>query len=238
MYKNYIFDLYGTLVDIHTNEQKPYLWRKMSLFMSLQGVNYNYLELKKLYLGLIKEQQQYLINKNNLQECEVEVKIEDIFKKFYKSKAISVTDEQILYLASFFRTISIEYVKLFSGAKQVLSQLKSNGKNIYLLSNAQRIFTEKEMKMLDIYDIFDGILYSSDIGVKKPYIGFFDILFQKYNLKKEESVMIGNDSIDDIQGAYNYGIDSIYIHTKQSRKLTGQLPDNCKRINKIIDLLM
>ena len=25
-YKNYIFDLYGTLVDIHTNEGKAYLY--------------------------------------------------------------------------------------------------------------------------------------------------------------------------------------------------------------------
>lgn len=30
MYQNYIFDLYGTLVDIHTNENKHYLWEKMA----------------------------------------------------------------------------------------------------------------------------------------------------------------------------------------------------------------
>ena len=27
-YENYIFDLYGTLVDIRTNEKKTYLWQK------------------------------------------------------------------------------------------------------------------------------------------------------------------------------------------------------------------
>ena len=35
MYQNYIFDLYGTLVDIHTNEKKAYLWKKMSLFFGM-----------------------------------------------------------------------------------------------------------------------------------------------------------------------------------------------------------
>ena len=30
MYKNYIFDLYGTLVDIRTDEGKNSLWKKMS----------------------------------------------------------------------------------------------------------------------------------------------------------------------------------------------------------------
>ena len=34
MYKNYIFDLYGTLVDINTDEDKSELWDKLSLFYS------------------------------------------------------------------------------------------------------------------------------------------------------------------------------------------------------------
>ena len=29
-YKNYLFDLYGTLVDIHTNEEAPSFWRSVS----------------------------------------------------------------------------------------------------------------------------------------------------------------------------------------------------------------
>ncbi len=32
MYRNCIFDLYGTLVDIHTDEVKPELWEKLALF--------------------------------------------------------------------------------------------------------------------------------------------------------------------------------------------------------------
>ena len=32
IYKNYIFDLYGTLVDIHTDEEQELLWEKLALF--------------------------------------------------------------------------------------------------------------------------------------------------------------------------------------------------------------
>ena len=42
---------------------------------------------------------------------------------------------------------------------------------------------------------------------------FFDSLFNKYKLDKKKSVMIGNDWIADMKSAYDYGIDSIYIHT-------------------------
>ena len=31
-YQNYVFDLYGTLVDIHTDEEQQMLWEKMAMF--------------------------------------------------------------------------------------------------------------------------------------------------------------------------------------------------------------
>ena len=49
MYQNYIFDLYGTLVDIHTNEKKAYLWKKMSLFFGMKGAAYEPKELRMAY---------------------------------------------------------------------------------------------------------------------------------------------------------------------------------------------
>lgn len=31
-YDTYVFDLYGTLVDIHTDEELPMVWEKLALF--------------------------------------------------------------------------------------------------------------------------------------------------------------------------------------------------------------
>ena len=55
MYQNYIFDLYGTLVDIRTNEDSPYLWRKMSDIYSALGAGYSARELKLEYKRLVRE---------------------------------------------------------------------------------------------------------------------------------------------------------------------------------------
>lgn len=55
MYKNYIFDFYGTLVDIRTNESKPYLWKKISEIYSAYGALYTGAELKKSYAKLVAE---------------------------------------------------------------------------------------------------------------------------------------------------------------------------------------
>ena len=45
-YENYIFDLYGTLVDIHTDEEKTELWEKLAQFYGYYGAVYTAEELK------------------------------------------------------------------------------------------------------------------------------------------------------------------------------------------------
>lgn len=40
-YDNYVFDLYGTLVDIHTEEDFPKLWEKLALFFGYYGAIYD-----------------------------------------------------------------------------------------------------------------------------------------------------------------------------------------------------
>ena len=39
-YRNYIFDLYGTLVDIHTDEEDPAAWAALARFYSYYGARY------------------------------------------------------------------------------------------------------------------------------------------------------------------------------------------------------
>ena len=132
-----------------------------------------------------------------------------------------------------FRSLSLCYIRLFEGVPELFLRLKEAGKKCYLLSNAQRTFTEAEMKLLGIYGSFDGILYSSDAGVKKPSENFYHTLFQKYCLKKESSVMIGNEYQADVLGACDYGIDSIHVHVDQSGRRQGALPGNCVEIEKV-----
>ena len=40
MHDTCIFDLYGTLVDIHTDDEKAELWERLSLFYGYDGAKY------------------------------------------------------------------------------------------------------------------------------------------------------------------------------------------------------
>ena len=53
MYSNYIFDLYGTLIDINTDESSNEFWYKLSLFYSFKGAVYIAEELKTTYENMV-----------------------------------------------------------------------------------------------------------------------------------------------------------------------------------------
>lgn len=55
MYETCIFDLYGTLVDIRTDEEKPGLWEKLALFYAYYGAQYKPDELRNSYRRLTGE---------------------------------------------------------------------------------------------------------------------------------------------------------------------------------------
>lgn len=62
MYSNYIFDLYGTLIDINTDESSNEFWYKLSLFYSFKGAVYIAEELKTTYENMVKSKLQSYTN--------------------------------------------------------------------------------------------------------------------------------------------------------------------------------
>ncbi|POO86641.1 HAD family hydrolase [Clostridium sp. 3-3] len=218
MYKNYIFDLYGTLVDINTDEESFEFWYKLSLFYSFKGAKYTPEDLKITYDSKVKKLQESFTN-----TIYPDFPLEKIFKELYEDKAVVPSNELIENTAHVFRILSIKHLKLYDGAIELLRCLKESGKKIYLLSNAQRIFTSYEMRVLDIEKYFDDIFFSSDYNICKPEKTFFDALLTKHNINVNESIMIGNDPICDIDGAKNVGLSSLYIHSNLSPEITGHV---------------
>ena len=222
MYKNYVFDLYGTLIDINTDEWCDEIWQKMAILYGYKGAHYTFDELHKEYDRLV-EKEKKLAKRRHREYRVIDIKIEKVFKKLFTQKGVKATKKQVLTIAETFRCFSTKYIKLYDGVIDLLETLKKKGKKVYLLSNAQRSFTENELNLLDIAKYFDGICISSDEECSKPDVNYFKILFDRYELKKEESIMIGNDYISDIGGAADFGIDSLYIHQSISPEIKGEL---------------
>lgn len=229
MYDNYVFDLYGTLVDIRTEEGSLTLWKKMSLFYRFNNAAYTPDELKNRYYELVNESLKAQKAEQSIRyshEAYPEIQIEKVFKKLYTDRGVEPGRDLVLHTCQLFRIESIRHLKLYPGVRKFLKAIRTSGKKVYLLSNAQRAFTEYELNALGITELFDGILISSDEGVRKPDIAFFDLLKTRYGLDLSKSIMIGNDATSDIGGATAAGMDALYIRSNISPK--DDLLPNCK----------
>lgn len=222
-YETYVFDLYGTLVDIHTEEEDEILWKKLALFYGYYDAIYEPDELKNAYKELVSGKEAELKmtldgDARYAHESSPEIEITEVFAELFARKGVTVDAALAVHTGQFFRVLATDYVRTYPGTEQMLKTLKEKGKKVYLLSNAQRIFTEFEMHVLGIAKYFDGILISSDYKTKKPDKRFFDILVETYQLDVTTTLFIGNDSHADIAGAKTVGFDTFYLYSNISPK--------------------
>ena len=210
MYKNYIFDLYGTLADIRTDEEDPELWNKTAEFYTANRASYTGKELRAAYLSYCASEQA------RSQNPWYEIELRRVFRKLYTAKGVFPRRELVEETAVFFRRTSIRKLKVYPWVFEIFEKIRSKGSGIYLLSNAQSCFTVPELKELGLYGLFDGIVISSDAEVKKPDPEIMRILLKRYGLKPEECLMVGNNQTSDVLVSKRCHIKCLYIETETS----------------------
>lgn len=208
---NFVFDLYGTLIDILTDESTVEFWQGIA---SLLGVDISEAN------NLKEEYEALCTDKVKFEDHEIELL--EVFEDMVRLHGAKISAAE---LAKEFRNMSIVRRCLFPHVKEILSTLHKKGAGVYLLSNAQSCFTRFELDLLGLTDLFDGILLSSDESVKKPLSEIFHRAFSRFGISAKNSVYVGNDRRDDIFGAHGVGMRTVYIETEQSREYNMPLPD-------------
>ena len=121
-------------------------------------------------------------------------------------------------LSNLFRVLSREKIEVYPGTKEIFEEIKSEGGKIYLLSNAQALFTIPEIEQMGLMPYFDGVYISSDKRMKKPQPEFMQLLIDEQQLDKTRSVMIGNDVEADVGVAVRNGMQSVFLNTDDLTK--------------------
>lgn len=205
--KNFIFDIYGTLVDIHTDESDKKFIKAMQRYFGLADFMSRYKQLCAL-------------QETGDELCEI-----DLFAVFAQ-----LAPQNAQKAADYFRKKSRSKLKLYKGIRRLLVKLKGQGAKLYILSNAQSCFTVNELKKLRIYDLFDGVDISSDFGRKKPSGEFFEHIISKYSLGRSDTIYIGNDFTCDIVSSKAAGLTAAYIKSNCS-----PASDNAQKISSVAD---
>jgi HAD superfamily hydrolase (TIGR01509 family) len=115
------------------------------------------------------------------------------------------------------------YVTLDPDAMPVLRALRQT-KTLALVSNYDHPpYTHRLLHQLGLSRLFDAIVISGEVGVKKPDPAIFSFALRKTGLQPSEVAFVG-DSEEDVCGALAAGISPILIY-RSSRQASHVLTD-------------
>ncbi|CAM3457967.1 HAD family hydrolase [Marinicrinis lubricantis] len=214
MYSSYIFDLYGTIIDIQTSDDDLAVWEDLSIYLSYNECDYSPIQLR---LHIEQAKQEQLLRHEEEGKVEVaDYDMEACFQTLQNRDGHQIETSLAASCTKLYRALTMHRLQVYDGVPELLRTLKQQGKSVYVLCNGQRAFVEPELKLLELYDLFDGIAISSDAGCAKPDPRFFQYLSQTYGVDLSRALMIGDDHVTDLAGAQAAQVDMCYIDSDDS----------------------
>ncbi len=97
-------------------------------------------------------------------------------------------------------------VQFFPGALQMLASLSQRFPLIALTNG------NADISRTGLSDFFHGALNSADVGAKKPDPAMFNQALARQGVSAEEAVHVGDHLVDDIHGARNVGMHTVWAN--------------------------
>ena len=207
-----LFDLYGTLVDIWTDEWDPETYRILSRFLSYYQVFYHPEELAARYQE--KAAEKMLDHPGPFGEIDVFQVFEEIL-----AEGLGQQPERslVFWLARLFRCLTQRHLNLFPDTLPALEELGPQYQ-LGLVSDAQWVFCEPEIRLLGLSSWFDPIVLSSRYFIRKPDPQIYQHALKSLRLPPDQALCVGNDPEVDLPGPQALGLPVVLIDRQ------GQFP--------------
>lgn len=102
--------------------------------------------------------------------------------------------------------------QLFPYTFEILDYLKEKNYALHLITNGANRIQEQKLIKSGLQDYFEVMVTSESSGCPKPNAGIFEYAMELTGASPESSIMIGDNLVADIQGAYDFGMDSIFTN--------------------------
>lgn len=204
-YKHLFFDLDRTLWDFETSSKITfdYMFKKYKL--ELKGITD--VEIFHEVYSKINEKLWELYRNGQLEK---DVLRDLRFKQTLE--AFGIFDDNLSKdLGNDYVYYSPRNVSLMPFTLEILEYLHPKY-NLHIITNGfeEVQHVKLESSKMDVF--FDTMTISEEVGVKKPDKRIFDYALKKANAQIEDSLMIGDDWVVDIEGAINAGMDQVFFN--------------------------
>jgi len=177
----------------------------------------------------------------------------DYHYAFYTRKEISYEEQRnrrIIDLFSFYnmkldktpKEIYDIYLKsfednwcLFDDVYDVIVELYNTGYKLGVISNGDLKQQTEKLKRTGIYKFFEIVTTSSEYDYSKPNPKLYESIIQRFNIDKNEMIMIGDQAEKDVFPCISIGIDAIWLN--RNEKENGENVKEIKSLKEIFKIL-
>lgn len=200
-----LFDCYGTLVDILTDERDIETYRYLSRWLIYQGVRIVPEVLRDLYAGRVREAA------DRTGERHPEVRVEEIFSGICAEHAVWKIDSEQLGIetARAFRAASLRRLGVIEKSRRLLDLFCTQKTGV--VSNGQRVFSEREMRALGLYGRLGFVIFSSDLGYQKPDPRIYAAALGRMGLSAPDILFIGDNAENDVDAPRRFGMQALHV---------------------------
>ncbi len=160
------------------------------------------------------------------------------FQRLIEKTHNTVDPDIILRLYRCYWDTLLKNMKPYKGVKDTLKKIKEKGMKIAIVSDLTTHIQLRKIHKLGITQYIDYLITSEEAGSEKPHSIMFLLALNKLDVNPDEAVMVGDNTISDIEGANAVRLDTILL---KKGKLAKQPEENYQKpnyvINKITEIL-
>ncbi|MFQ3611068.1 MAG: HAD family hydrolase [Fimbriimonadales bacterium] len=114
-----------------------------------------------------------------------------------------------------------QYLHLHDDALPVLTELKTRYP-LVVVTNGPAYEQRRELQLLGIESLFDGVAIEGEVGVGKPNPAIFRYAESLIQIPAEQILFVGNSWEHDVQGALNAGWQAVWLNREGTEPPTSE----------------
>ena len=203
-----LFDFYGTLVDVHTDEHPHAPWQVLASWLAYRNATFDAGVLRQTYLDAAQR------TLDESTEAHPDVDVVTIFEAILRDGGGDPGDA--VPAAQLLRSLTITRWQVYEESAAVVSALAARFP-LALISDSQEPYLFPELRRSGLAEHFGTIVVSSLYGYRKPDPRLFGVALEELGIAPSEAVYVGNSWERDVIGARNAGVRPILIEREHDR---------------------
>ena len=128
-------------------------------------------------------------------------------------------------MLDFWHTQMPLYTRVIDGAHELLRGLRAAGFRLGIITNGNRVLQNGKLDHSGVRPLVEHIIVSGAFGCDKPDARIFHAALRHFSAAPQEAVYIGDNLINDIQGAHGAGMPAVWANLFGRENTTHETPD-------------